>query len=311
MAICSLICPDWPYHVVVEWTISLLWPHSLLGRVSLGLHLLLMHLLFVLGKRSSSACLCHFCARTFPSNALWPEEGGGLLLCYLFSTRSVLLLAFFSAYCCFSTRYSENIHTKSTWFDFWLGKTNCFPFTSVSFLEPFFLLTFAVPLADMQWGNRISAFLIPFQLATILLLLSCLICFSLWFSSLNKLQLECPVWWTVNWYIAARTSKRKEEFNYSDPCPYPTVVSDEMAVNLIGNKAVLPLVSHSFFIACNKWGFADCVRSSRVQSFPLCWCNGWGGFLAVGQGAPWWSWWRKIPPLSGEIRRNSAIWDRK
>lgn len=81
MAIRSLICPDWPYHVVVEWTISLLWPHSLLGRISL------VHLLFVLGKRSSSGCLCHFCARMFPSNALWPEEE--VSFCAIFSLHAV------------------------------------------------------------------------------------------------------------------------------------------------------------------------------------------------------------------------------
>lgn len=80
--------------------------------------------LFLLGKRSSSGCLCHFCARMFPSNVLWREEGGGVLLYYLFFTHSVLLLAFLFAYCCFSTRYSQNIHTKSTWFDFgWRKQT--------------------------------------------------------------------------------------------------------------------------------------------------------------------------------------------
>lgn len=320
MATHGLICPDWPYHVVVEWAffIAVKTDNQFdmatfsTGTGQPGVTPPRDTSLFLLGKRSSSGCLCLSCARTFSSNALWWEEGGGLLLCCLFTARSVLLLAFLSAYCCFSTRYSENIRTKSTWFDFGWGKQTASHLTppsaswSLSLCShlQFFLQTCSEITA-------ISAFLAPFQLAVTLLLLSCLICFSLWFSSLNKLQLECPVWWTVNWYIAARTSKRKEEFNYSDPCPYPTVVSDEMAVDLIGNKAALPLVSHSFFIACNKWGFLSCVRSSLVQTFPLCWCNGWGGFTAVGQGAPWWSWWRKIPPLSGEIRRNSAIRDRK
>lgn len=110
--------------------------------------------------------------------------------------------------------------------------------------------------------NHTPALFSSFQPTMNLLLLSCLICFCLWVSSLNKFQPEYPVRRTVNEYIVAQTSKRKKVFNCNDSSSYVTMVSDKMAIDLIGNKALLPLILCCFLIIINNVLSPICVASS-------------------------------------------------
>lgn len=43
------------------------------------------------------------------------------------------------------------------------------------------------------------------------------------------------------------------------------MVSDKTAIDLIGNKALLPLTSHCFFIIINNWAFAIYMRSGQAS----------------------------------------------
>lgn len=146
-------------------------------------------------ERSDSSCFCFTCAGVFPSSGIY-NVGRGRRSPYMLFTGQPLLLDFLSAHCC-SLRFWENLHTKSAWSDFIWGKQTASHLTAPSALWSLSFCSSSV-LTDMSTDNHIPAFLSSFQPTMNLLLLSCLICFFLWFSSLNKFQPECPVRWTVN-----------------------------------------------------------------------------------------------------------------
>lgn len=182
--------------------------------------------------------------------------------------------------------------------DFTGGKQTASHLTARSRLCKVFCFAPVQFFLQMWRDNHIPPLFSSFQPTMNLLLLSCLICFFLWFSSLNKFQPEYPVRWTVNEYVVAQTSKRKKVFNCNDSCSYITMVSDKMAIDLTGDKALFPLILWCFLIIINNFLSPVCVASS---------CASWaksslfvgvmvrGDFGAVGQQPPWWSWYREVP----------------
>lgn len=147
--------------------------------------------LYMWEERSDSNCLCF--SGIFPSNGMWSVGWGRSSPCCSLDTfyclTSLLIAALWDPG---KTSMLNHLILILS------GGNKLLPILGLHQLCKAFCFAQVQFFLQMWRDNHIPAFLSSFQPTMNLLLLSCLVCFFLWFSSLNKFLPECPVRGTVN-----------------------------------------------------------------------------------------------------------------